>query len=431
MELENFAIHADQVLTMPEDPDALAAYDPEGDLAARDRELVGLREDACVFVLDGAIEWVGPWADRPEASTQDDVAQIETSVVTPGWVDCHTHAVFAGERSDEFVMRNAGRSYLEIHEAGGGIRNTVGSVRQASTDQLAQSLFDRVFESVGLGVTTLEVKSGYGLSVDDEFELLEAVDAVVEEGVPCELVPCFLGAHTVPENYEDRREEYVDLVCNEMIPKVAEQGLAEYCDVFCDQGAFRVDEAERVLLTGREHGLTPRIHADQLSDAGAARLAAQLEVASADHLEHATESALRAMSEAGVTAVVLPAVPLYLGTTDQLAPAREALEVGCDVALATDFNPGSAMTQDLGLVLHLACTLHGLTPGEALRGVTIAAADAMEREDLGRIRTGERAHLTLLDAPHFRYVPYHAGANHVAGVIQDGSIAYWNNVEEL
>jgi len=431
MDLDTFSIHADQLLTMPDDPEALGDYDPEGDLDARDRAILGLREGAGVFVLNGTIEWIGPWEERPEASRQDDVARVDAGVVMPGWIDCHTHAVFAGERSDEFVMRNAGRSYLEIHRAGGGIQNTVGSVRRASIRELAQSLFDRVFESVGLGVTTLEVKSGYGLSVDDELKLLKAIDSVVEEGVPCELVPCFLGAHTVPDAYEDRREEYLDLVCDEMIPKVAEQGLAEFCDVFCDRGAFGVDEAERVLLTGRNHGLTPRMHADQLADTGAARLAAQLGVASADHLEHTGEDTLRAMADAGVTAVVLPAVNLFLGETEQLAPARTALEVGCDVALATDFNPGSSMTQDLGLVMNLACTLHGLTPGEALRGVTVAAAEAMGRSDIGRIRPGTRADLTLLDAPHYRYVPYHLGGDHVAGVIQDGTIAYWNNVEEL
>ncbi|MFB6352124.1 MAG: imidazolonepropionase [Bradymonadaceae bacterium] len=429
MDVDTFAIHADQLLTMPDEAERLSAYDPEGDIEARDREVTGLMEDGGIFVLDGQIEWVGQWDDRPEAAREEDVAQIEVGVVTPGWIDCHTHAVFAGERSDEFVMRNAGRSYVEIMESGGGILNTVESVRQQSIDDLADALFARVFESVRLGVTTLEVKSGYGLTTTDELKLLKAVRQVEQRGVPCELVPCFLGAHAIPDSYEDRRDEYVDLVCNEMIPRVAEQNLADYCDVFCDTGAFEVGEAERILLAGRNNGMTPRIHADELSDAGASMLAAEIGAASADHLEYASDQSLHAMAEADVTAVLMPAVNLYLDTLDHLAPARKALAEGCEVALATDFNPGSAMTQDLGLMIHLGCTLYKLTPGEALRAVTLGAADALERDDIGRIREGQTADLTLLDVPDYKYIPYHAGKNHVAGVIQNGQIAYWSDVE--
>lgn len=429
MDVDTFAIHADQLLTMPDRADALTAYDPEGDIEARDRAITGLVEDGGLFVLDGQIEWVGDWEDRPDAAREDDVAQIEVGVVTPGWVDCHTHAVFAGQRADEFVMRNAGRSYVEIMESGGGILNTVESVRRRSIDELADALFGRVFDSVRLGVTTLEVKSGYGLTTSDELKLLKAIREVERRDVPCELVPCFLGAHAIPDSYEDRREEYVDLVCNEMIPRVAEENLADYCDVFCDTGAFDVGEAERILLAGRDNGMTPRIHADELSDAGASMLAAEIGAASADHLEYATDESLHAMADAGVTAVLMPAVNLYLDTLDQLAPARNALEEGCEIALATDFNPGSAMTQNLGLMVHLGCTLYKLTPGEALRAVTLGGADALEREDIGRIREGQTADLTLLDVPDYTYIPYHAGKNHVSGVIQDGQIAYWSGVE--
>lgn len=429
MDVDTFAIHADQLLTMPDRADRLSEFDPEGDIEARDREITGLIEDGGVYVRDGDIEWVGDWSDRPDAARGDDVAEVEAGVVTPGWIDCHTHAVFAGERADEFVKRNAGRPYVEILEEGGGILNTVESVRRASIDELAQKLFERVFESVRVGVTTLEVKSGYGLSTAEELKLLKAIRQVQEQDVPCELVPCFLGAHAIPEDYRDRREEYVDLVCQEMIPRVAEAGLAEYCDVFCDRGAFEVGEAEEILLAGRNHGMTPRIHADELSDAGAAMLAAELDAASADHLEHTTDDALRAMAESDVTAVLMPAVNMYLDTLDNLAPARTALEEGCEVALATDFNPGSAMTQDLGSMLNLGCTLYKLTPGEALRAVTVGAAKALERDDIGRIREGQTANLTLLDAPHYQYIPYHAGTSHVAGVIQEGNIAYWTDLE--
>ncbi len=425
MDMTTFAIRADQLLTMPDEVDALDEYDPDGDLDERDREITGAIADGGVFVDEGRIQWIGEWNERPEAARGSDVAEIEAGLVTPGWVDCHTHAVFAGERSNEFMLRNAGRSYIEIQEAGGGIRQTVESVRSASQEELAKHLFDRVFESVRRGVTTLEVKSGYGLSVEDELKSLRAIRRVQEEDVPCELIPCFMGGHVVPSEYEDDRKAYVDLLCNEMIPRVGEEGLADYCDVFCDRGAFTVSEAERILLTGKNHGLTPRIHADQMSDSGGVTVATQVGASSADHLEHTSIDELRAMAEHDVTAVLLPSVNLFLDQLDALAPAREALEAGCEVALATDFNPGTSMTQDLGLVMHLGCTLYGLTPGEALRAVTLGAADALDRDDLGRLRVGEEANLALFDAPHLRYLPYHVGQSHVAGVIQDGQIAYW------
>jgi imidazolonepropionase len=424
-----FLIHADQLLTMPEEADGLREYDPQADLHARDRELVGAIDDAGVFVKDGKIAWFGPFGERPEEANE--VATIEAELVTPGWVDCHTHAVFAGERSDEFVLRNAGRPYVEILEEGGGILNSVDALREASTRELADLLVERVFDSVRAGVTTLEIKSGYGLTTSDELKTLKAIQMVAEQHVPCELVPCFLGAHAVPREYRDRREEYVDLVCEEMIPKVAEQGLADYCDVFCDRGAFSVDEARRILTTGQDHGLIARIHADELTDAGAARLAAEVGAASADHLEFTPDDAIEAMAEAGVVGVLMPAVNLFLGTTDHLAPARKLLDAGCEVAVATDFNPGSAMTQDLGLMLTLACTLYKMTPGEALRAATIGAAKALRRDDIGRIRKGLTANLTLLSVPSMNYVPYHFGTSHVSGVVQGGEFAYWTEQDTV
>jgi imidazolonepropionase len=426
---DTFLIHAKQLLTMPEEADRLRDYDPQSDLHARDREIVGAIDDAGLFVKDGDIAWFGPIGERPDET--DEVARIEADLVTPGWVDCHTHAVFAGERSDEFVLRNAGRPYVEILEEGGGILNSVDALREASTRQLADLLVERVFDSVRVGVTTLEIKSGYGLTTSDELKSLKAIQMVADEDVPCELVPCFLGAHAVPREFRDKRGEYVDLVCEEMIPKVAEQNLAKYCDVFCDRGAFTVDEARRILTTGQDHGLIARIHADELTDAGAARLAAEVGAASADHLEFTSDDAIDAMAEAGVVGVLMPAVNLFLGTTDHLAPARKLLDAGCEVAVATDFNPGSAMTQDLGLMLTLACTLYKMTPGEALRAVTIGAAKALRRDDIGRIRTGHTANLTMLSVPSMNYVPYHFGTSHVSGVVQNGEFAYWTEQETV
>jgi len=422
-----FIVRARQLMTMPEAPESLANYEPER-IEERDHEITGLIEDGCIWVEDGNIKWFGRYKDAPTQVKESTLPRLETGLATPGWIDCHTHSVFAGHRADEFVLRNAGRPYVEILEAGGGILNSCKALRKASQRELEATLMQRVLEFVRCGVTTLEVKSGYGLSKKHELKQLRAVKAVAEDA-PCELVGCFLGAHAIPEDYRNRREEYVDLVCNEMIPAVAEEELADYVDVFCDRGAFTVYEARRVLETGREHGMIPRIHADELTDAGAAMLAAEVGCASADHLEFTPDDAIAAMAEANVTAVLMPAVNLFLGTTDHLARARDILEAGCEVAVATDFNPGSAMTADLGLMLTLACTLYKMTPGEALRSVTIGAAKALARKDRGRIREGARANLTCFDVPDYKYVPYHFGKSHVEAVIQDGQFVFWTDVD--
>jgi imidazolonepropionase len=417
-------VHADYLLTMPESPPELEQYaEYMSEIAGRDAAITGLVCDGGVWIEGERIRWVGPWSERPEEARRGDVRSLEAGVVTPGWIDCHTHAVFAGHRADEFVLRNAGRPYVEILEAGGGILNSVDALREASVEELTDSLVERAAEFVRRGIGVVEVKSGYGLSVDAELDALRAIEAAGAR-VDCELVPCFLGAHAVPRGYRDRRELYVDLVCEEMLPRVVDEGLADYCDVFCDRGAFTVDEARRILSRAQALGLVARIHADELSDAGAAALAAEIGAASADHLEHTPPEVFGQMAEAGVVGVLMPAVNLFLDTIDELPDARGMLAAGVELALATDFNPGSAMTQDLGLMLTLACTLHKMTPGEALRAVTIGAAKALRRDDIGRLRPGMRADLTLLDAPSMAYIPYHFGRNHVAATVRAGEVIY-------
>ncbi len=427
--LDTYLIRAKHLLTMPEHSDALAHYTPD-DLPARDAELTGLIEDGGVLVDHGKIAWFGPFHERPERTRKDNFPTMHTGVCTPGLIDCHTHAVFAGHRADEFMLRNAGRPYVEILEAGGGILNTVDAVRSTKRDILMRQLLRDCYEFMRRGVTTIEVKSGYGLDLPNERKQLLAVKQANAE-IPCELIPCFLGAHAIPRNFKDRPDDYVDLVCNEMIPTIAEQKLATYCDVFCDRGAFNVEQARRVLETGKAHGLTPRIHADEIESIGATRLAAEVGATSADHLEQVPDDELEEMVKANVTGVLMPAVNLYLGTLDHLAPARKILDLGGEVALATDYNPGSAMTYDMGAVLTLGATLYKMTPGECLRAATIGAAKALGRQDIGRIRTGARADLTLFDAPSPAYIPYHMGASLVEGVIINGVFVYWTESEDF
>lgn len=423
---ETFIIHAQTLLTMPEAPAELQAYDGlnAADLQTRDEAITGSIQDAGVLVEDGHIAWFGPWDERPRRAKAEDLPTMETGVATPGWIECHTHSVFAGERSLEFAARNAGASYIEILEAGGGILQTVRDTRKASQDVLTDLLIKRTFEFIRRGITTLEIKSGYGLTTKHELKMLRAI-ASAQPHVPCELVPCFMGAHTLPEEYLNKREEYVKMVCEKMLPRVAQENLAQYCDVFCDRGAFTLEETEHILRAAQALGLKARVHADEITHTGAASLAARLGATSADHLEHSTDEDIDAMALANVVGVLMPAVNLNLNTTTHLARARDMLARGMEVALSTDFNPGSAMTQDIGQMLHLGCTLYKMTPGEVLRAVTIGAAKALGREDIGRIREGDQANLTLLDAPSLAYIPYFAGRNHVEGVIWKGKFVYW------
>lgn len=427
-ERQTFVVRARQALCMEENPASLAHWDPTR-IVARDHELLGLIEDACVFVKDGIIDFVGPWDARPKAAKRD-LPTLETSVLTPGWVECHTHSVFAGHRAQEFALRNAGRPYVEILEAGGGILETAARLQRTSQQELEDLLMPRVLDFLRRGVTCLEIKSGYGLTVEDELKSLKVIREVAKDA-PCELVATFLGAHAIPSAFANKREDYVKLVIDEMIPKVAEQKLATYCDVFCDRGAFTVDEARRILEAGQRHGLIARIHADELTDAGAARLAAEVGCASADHLEFTTDDVFHQMAERDVVAVLMPAVNLFLGTTGHMARARDILNAGCEVALSTDFNPGSAMTQDLSLMTTLGCTLYKMSPGEALRAVTIGAAKALKRDDVGRIRTGHVANLAMFDVPDYSVIPYHFGTNHVEAVVAGGAFVYWTEDDEL
>jgi imidazolonepropionase len=376
--------------------------------------------DAYLTVVDGRIQDFGAGSATPRGDTAIDA---EGGAVVPGLIDSHTHLVFAGSREDEFVARARGKSYLEIAKAGGGILRTVRAVREASLDELVAQALPRLRRMLANGVTTAEVKSGYGLTVPDEIKMLEAV-RMLSELQPIELVPTYLGAHTFPPEYRERRDAYVDLVVSdELMGRIAAEKLAEFCDVFCEASAFTLEETRRVLERGKELGLAPRMHADQLTQMGASRLAAEVGCVTAEHLEHIDDGGIEALREASVIAGILPGCSFYLGVP--AAPARKLLDAGIPVAIATDYNPGSSMVESLPLVLSMACTQMRLTPHEALVGATRSAARALSRESrIGAIADGMEADLLLLDVESVDRWLSQVGRNAVRMVLKRGRVVY-------
>jgi imidazolonepropionase len=382
----------------------------------------GLIDDGALVWHDSRIEWVGAEADLPETYRRDWMMDAGEALVVPGLVDCHTHLAFGGWRADEFEMRCQGATYLNIAKRGGGILSTVAATRSASEDALFARVRDFGVYMLRLGVTTIECKSGYGLTPADELKLLRVYRRLAEEG-PMTVVPTLLAAHAVPAEYRERRDEYVDLVCGQIIPQVAEQGLAEFCDVFVEDSAFTAEEARRMLSMATAHGLRPKLHADQLSDSGGASLAAEVGAISADHLECIGPSGIGALADGGVVAVALPLASLYLNQPP--LQARKLIEAGVTVAVATDFNPGSAPSYHLPLAMTLSCVMNGLTPAEALRGATINAADAIGRsETLGSLEVGKRADFILVEATSVNEWLYHFRPNSVLNTFAGGRIVY-------
>jgi imidazolonepropionase len=353
---------------------------------------------AAVAASKGRIVWVGPDAAldglvnlAPEAPVLDAAG----AAVVPGFVDPHTHLVFAGDRDDELRRRLAGASYKEIAASGGGIVRSVEATRAASVEELAEGVAGRLDEMLCCGTTTAEVKSGYGLETTAEIRSLEAIHLAASRH-PTTVVPTFLGAHEVPLDYRDRRAEYVDLVVERMIPAVAERGLAEFGDVFCEEGVFSVEESRRILVATREHGMKLRIHADELVWTGGAELAAELGARSADHLGFVSEKGMAALAHASCVATLLPAATFYL-RLGHYAPARPLIEAGVPVALATDVNPGGGLSPSLPFAMAVGCFAMGLALEEALTAVTVNAAFSLDRHDeVGTIEVGKSADLVLL-----------------------------------
>jgi imidazolonepropionase len=341
--------------------------------------------------------------------------------VVPGFVDSHTHPVFFGTREDEFERRLAGESYVEIARSGGGIASSVRGVRASSEELLLESLLTRLDRFLELGTTTVEAKSGYGLSVEDELKCLRVVQRA---GLlhPVELVPTFLGAHDYPAEYRERRPEYVALLVEEMLPRVAEAGLARYCDVFTEGHVFSLEDSRTILLRARELGFGLRLHVDQLSPLGGAELAAELRASSADHLEYVSERGIEALAAAGVVPVLCPIVPLFLRESKE-APARRMVEAGLAPALATDFNPGSAYVQSMPEVLSWSALRYGFSAAEALTAATLNAACTLGLgARLGTLEPGKQADLLVLDIPNHRHLTYELGRNTVRAVVKRGRV---------
>lgn len=379
-------------------------------------------EDGALFVRNGRIERVGKREEIEPLLTADcEVVDAGKRIVLSGFVDAHTHPVFAGNRANEFELRASGATYEQIALAGGGIRSTVRNTRAASEDELVAAGKRYTEWFLRCGTTTVEAKSGYGLTVEDELKMLRAIRRLGEE-TSLRYVPTFLGAHVVPEEFKGNSSAYVDLIVEEMLPRVAAENLAEFCDVFCEAGAFTVEESRRILTAAKQFGLKLRVHADQLSLGGGSALAAELGAVTADHLEQADQSAICNLQSANVQPILLPCSVLMIGS-QKYANARAMIEAGLAVVIATDFNPGSSPVASMLLALTLASTQMKMTPAEAISAATINAAYSLGRgNEIGSLEPGKRADVVIYDCGDYRELAYFAGLEHPVSVYTNANL---------
>jgi imidazolonepropionase len=380
--------------------------------------------DGAVGLRDGKVAWVGPRSALPPGSVGVNTERVDArgGLVGPGFVDAHTHLVFAGERSREFELRARGASYLEIAQAGGGIANTVNATRAASADELAALARPRLARLLAQGITCAEVKSGYGLSLEDELKMLEVVDRLGHEG-PLALVPTLLCAHALPPEFKEDRAGYLRLCEEQILPAVAHRKLARFFDVFCEQSAFTPDETRRLAQAAKAHGLELRLHVDQLTAGGGAELAAELGAVSADHLEKISEGGAAVLARAGTAAVLVPTATFFLKLRTY-APGRALWDAGACVALGTNLNPGSAFSENLAFALSLAVLENGLSPAEAYWAATRGSALSLREPLRGHLVPGAEGDLVVLGCRDVSHLPYHLGISHARRVIRGGKVAF-------
>ena len=376
---------------------------------------IGIIRDGALLVRDGVIAAAGTRLEvesLPESRSAEKL-DLGGRVALPGFVDSHTHLIHAASRAEEYELKIAGVSYEEIARKGGGILNSVKKLRAATVETLKKRAHAALREFAAHGTTTLEAKSGYGLDVASELKILRLHKELSAEQ-PLDIVSTFLGAHVVPAEYRSKRggaQQYVALLTDKLIPEVAVEQVAEFCDVFCDRGAFSVSEAKKVLEAGKQHGLAPRLHAEQLTRSGATQLAVQLGAASCDHLEQVSRADVRALAKSNTVATLLPGCDFHLGLR-KYAPARELIEAGAIVALATDYNPGTSPTMSMPMILSLACSQLRMSPAEAIAAATINAAYSLRRDHkIGSLESGKQADIAIFDVDDYREIPYYFGVN--------------------
>lgn len=387
---------------------------------------VGIINNGIIALKDDKIIYVGE-GNLPEEIVIDEDTIIldgKGKTVTPGLIDSHTHLVHGGSRENELAMKLKGAGYLDILAAGGGIHSTVKSTREASFDDLYNQAKVSLNTMLGFGVTTIEAKSGYGIEdFETEIKQLEVAKKLNEDH-PVDIISTFMGAHAIPENYKDDPERFVDIIINDMIPEVAKKDLAKFCDVFCEEGVFTIDQSRRILLAGRKYGMEPKIHADEIKPLGGAELAAEIGCISADHLIAASDEGIANMGEKQVIANLLPGTSFNL-QTESLARARRMVELGVPIALSTDYNPGSCPTENLQLIMSFASILLKMTPEEVITGVTINGACALGIQDkVGSLEVGKQADIVMFNSPNLEYIIYHFGINHTNTVIKKGKVVY-------
>jgi len=414
--VDRLFVHCRELVTLTDGP-AL------GPRRGADMQRLGVIADGAIAVRDGRVLAVGPTESVARDYRAAEELDLGDFVVMPGFVDCHTHPVFARTREEEFHMRCAGADYMAIAAAGGGILSSMRAVREATQEDLAERTEQHLWGFLQNGITTVECKSGYGLSLEDEEKSLRALATALEE-VPLNSKRTFLGAHEFPPDYRDDRDAYVRLVCEEMMPRLA--SLADYCDVFAEPGVFDLAQSRRVLEAAKAHGLGLRVHADEIQPMGGAELAVEMGAASADHLGRISEAGIAAMAASDTVGVLLPGTVFFLAKP-HYAPARAMIEAGCAVALATDFNPGSCYTQSMTMIQTIACTQMKMTAEEVITAATINPAFSLQLDaEVGSLHVGKRADLCVLDIPSWRAIGYAFGGNPAVMTVVGGEPAVAN-----